>query len=172
MASNTNVNNNASVGTDAHANAVPIGIFTTYMATATALTALCIHVILSGPVRNKGSGSTATAAGVKLFSVLAVASLATTWFYMFCYFQWSYRDWAATTVARGGVSTGYDLRLGDWLHDTSLFHQAWVIVLDTPERIWWAVQIFGFCAVWSVVLSVQGGLPISFHLRTVAELGY
>lgn len=139
-----------------NANAVPIGILAAYMTTAAALTALCIRVIVSAPVKKKSGKPTAA---VRLFSLLALASLAITWFYMFCYFQWSYRDWAA------GAGAGDTLRLGDWLRDTSLFRQAWASALDTPARVWWTVQIFGFCAVWSVVLSVRGIFSFSTRSR-------
>ncbi|KAK2057014.1 hypothetical protein LY76DRAFT_119883 [Colletotrichum caudatum] len=91
------------------------------------------------------------------FCFLAVSSLATTWYYMFRFFEWLYTQWAMmrachnSVAASGSVEEG--LRLGEWLRDTSLFKQAWVSTLETGPRAWWTLQIFGFCANWSVLLA-------------------
>lgn len=90
-----------------------------------------------------------------IFSALAAASLATTWYYMFAFFAHSYRDWA---VSRGGAVVGGELQLGAWLKDTSLFSLAWGSAMASDARVWWTQQIFGFCAVWSLLVGTEGSL--------------
>lgn len=130
-------------------NATPLAILASYMVTAVALAVCCIRVIRGHPPR----ASRPSAVSFTVFTTLSILSLATTWSYMFAYFRWSYLDWAASSSPPVDAN---QLRLGEWLHDTSLFKQAWFSALETPARAWWTLQIFGFCAIWSVMLSVQG----------------
>ncbi|GAB1316343.1 hypothetical protein MFIFM68171_06553 [Madurella fahalii] len=131
-------------------NAASLAILASYMITAVALTARCIRVIQRHPLQ----ATRPSAVSLTLFTALAIFSLATTWSYMFAYFRWSYFDWAASS-SNLTVTDASQLRLGEWLRDTSLFKQAWFSALETPARAWWTLQIFGFCAIWSVMLSVQ-----------------
>ncbi|EQB44042.1 hypothetical protein CGLO_17256 [Colletotrichum gloeosporioides Cg-14] len=144
-------------------NARPWAIFTGYMILAAALTTNSIAIIRS---QRKSSlarsaqddpGRSARRRAVPVFGILAVVSLATTWYHMFRFFEWSYQQWAISHVFAGvGVTGGEQgLRLGEWLRDTSLFKQAWASTLETGPRAWWSLQIFGFCANWSVLLAVQ-----------------
>lgn len=96
---------------------------------------------------------------IVIFSVLAGVSLGTTWYYMFAFFAHSYRDWAASASAasRGVITAGGEgLQLGAWLRDTSLFSLAWGSAMASDARVWWTQQIFGFCAVWSLVVGTEG----------------
>ncbi|KAK0726285.1 hypothetical protein B0T21DRAFT_293626 [Apiosordaria backusii] len=129
-------------------NARPLAILASYMVTAAALTIRCIGIVRRHPAQK----TKRSPASLALFGALAAISLATTWSYMFAYFRWSYFDWAATSST---VTSDGQLYLGEWLRDTSLFKQAWFSALETPARAWWTLQIFGFCAIWSVMLSVQ-----------------
>ncbi|KJZ73339.1 hypothetical protein HIM_07343 [Hirsutella minnesotensis 3608] len=171
-------------------NTGPIAIFTTYLATAAVLTAACIKTITSvSAVRSpRRDGLSSISAGtipyssrsshdgavtgddrrwrpaMATFVALAVLSLASTWYYMFLFFRWSYLDWAPARELQtaGAPASLSGLRLGDWLRDTTLFKQAWVSTLETPPRAWWTLQIFGFCANWSISLAVQAkkrGIP-------------
>ncbi|RTE80729.1 hypothetical protein BHE90_004763 [Fusarium euwallaceae] len=145
-------------------NARPIGILVGYLLTCAVLTARCIHLLWD---RSKVSTSHRRNA-ILVFSALAAVSLATTWYHMFCFFQWSYEQWALS------APVGLDadkLYLGEWLRDTTLFKQAWVSTLERPPRAWWSLQIFGFCAVWSIMLASQskkGRIP---HLWIFMLLG-
>ncbi|KAK0667827.1 hypothetical protein QBC41DRAFT_132694 [Cercophora samala] len=130
-------------------NARPLAILASYMVTAAVLTIRCIGIVRRHPTQK----AKRSAASLALFGSLAAISLATTWSYMFGYFRWSYFDWAAN-AAPNATADG-ELHLGEWLRDTSLFKQAWFFALETPARAWWTLQIFGFCAIWSVMLSVQ-----------------
>ncbi|KAI5465291.1 hypothetical protein BGZ63DRAFT_101299 [Mariannaea sp. PMI_226] len=137
-------------------NVRPISILVTYMVTALALTLCCIHIIWRRGARVGSGGSRRPLAGT--FIALATVSLASTWYYMLRYFQWSYWDWAYTRSLEDSAA----LQLGLWLRDTSLFRQAWASTLETPARTWWSLQIFGFCAIWSIELAVQAkrrGIP-------------
>ncbi|RHZ73463.1 hypothetical protein CDV55_107846 [Aspergillus turcosus] len=94
-----------------------------------------------------------------LFILLACASLASTWFYMFAFFAHSYRSWRGRcTLAQLHELERASLPMkGElWLRDTQLFKQAWEAVSETPERHWWSGQIFLFTVVWSVFLGVLG----------------
>lgn len=116
------------------------------MITAACLTWLCISGVRRGASRAKRP------ANVFLFASLSASSLATTWYHMFRFFAWSYHQWELSSP----LSLTHDeLYLGLWLRDTSLFKQAWVSTLETPPRAWWSMQIFGFCALFSVMLAVQ-----------------
>ncbi|GKT57556.1 alpha-mannosyltransferase Alg11p [Colletotrichum tofieldiae] len=140
-------------------NARPLAIFTGYMVLAASLTAKSIGIIRGqqrvssvqhGPARSTNRHA------IAVFSILAAVSLATTWYHMFRFFEWSYVQWDSQqfwAAVVGGKPAG--LRLGEWLRDTSLFRQAWASTLETGPRAWWSLQIFGFCANWSVLLAAQ-----------------
>lgn len=87
-----------------------------------------------------------------VFSALATLSLATTWYHKFGFFKWSYQQWESTRLEK----LDNELHLGEWLRDTKLFKQAWVSTLERPPRAIWSLQIFAFCANWSVMLAWQG----------------
>lgn len=139
-------------------NARPIGILAGYLLACAGLTAFCIGITWKRGSSPRSAIDPRRRNAIVVFSALAALSLATTWYHMFCFFQWSYREWE---IAAGLVPDVRDgLRLGDWLRDTTLFKQAWVSTLETPLRAWWSTQIFGFCAIWSVMLAAQGMLGI------------
>ncbi|KAJ4256254.1 hypothetical protein NW762_009334 [Fusarium torreyae] len=146
-------------------NARPIGILTGYLATCAVLTAISINSIWRQAVVSKQPSRRRNA--ILVFSALAALSLATTWYHMFCFFQWSYQQWES--VQKGSI--GDELHLGAWLRDTTLFKQAWVSTLEQPPRAWWSLQIFGFCSIWSVMLAAhdkKGRIP---HLWIFMLLG-
>ncbi|KXX75033.1 hypothetical protein MMYC01_207883 [Madurella mycetomatis] len=145
-------------------NATPLAILASYMVTAVALTVCCIRVIRGHPPQ----ASRPSVSSFTVFTTLSVLSLATTWSYMFAYFRWSYLDWAANSSP---VADANQPRLGEWLRDTSLFKQAWFSALETPARAWWTLQIFGFCAIWSVMLSVQARKRNIAHIWVFMLLG-
>ena len=48
------------------------------------------------------------------------------------------------------------LALGRWLKDTSLFRDAWEIVIERSGRYLWSQQIFLGAAAWSVYVGIEG----------------
>ncbi|KAH7184913.1 uncharacterized protein B0J16DRAFT_371805 [Fusarium flagelliforme] len=128
-------------------NARPIGILVGYLTACAALAAISITSIY-----RKAASSNALSRrshSIVVFSALAALSLATTWYHMFRFFQWSYQQWAsAHPESLDGM-----LHLGEWLRDTTLFKQAWVSTLEEPTRLCWSLQIFAHCANWSVMLA-------------------
>ncbi|KAJ4017620.1 hypothetical protein NW766_003685 [Fusarium irregulare] len=128
-------------------NARPIGILVGYLTACAALAAVSITSIY-----RKAASSDALSRrrhSIVVFSALAVLSLATTWYHMFRFFQWSYQQWAhAHPESLDGT-----IHLGEWLRDTTLFKQAWVSTLEEPYRAFWSLQIFAHCANWSVILA-------------------
>ena len=137
-------------------NARPLAIFSGYMVTAAALTATSIAIVRNGVSKRTESYLSKRRSSMWIFGALAVASLASTWYHMFCFFRWSYVEWAKAH----SLSDPDALYLGDWLRDTALFKQAWASTLETAPRAWWSLQIFGFCANWSVMLAAQGTLDV------------
>jgi hypothetical protein len=131
-------------------NARPIGILAGYLTACAALAAISITSIY-----RKAASSNAVSRrrnAIIVFSALAALSLATTWYHMFRFFQWSYQQWESTRLERLDGT----LHLGEWLRDTTLFKQAWVSTLEEPPRAWWSLQIFAHCANWSVMLASYG----------------
>ncbi|KAF4967429.1 hypothetical protein FSARC_5002 [Fusarium sarcochroum] len=146
-------------------NARPIGILAGYLTACAALTAISINSIRRQAAASKHVSRRRNA--ILVFSALAVLSLATTWYHMFCFFQWSYQQWESGQMCL----VGDELHLGEWLRDTTLFKQAWVSTLEQPPRAWWSLQVFGFCSIWSVMLAAQdkkGRIP---HLWIFMLLG-
>ncbi|BGP15650.1 hypothetical protein JCM10213_005119 [Rhodosporidiobolus nylandii] len=87
-----------------------------------------------------------------LFFLLALASLGSTWSYMFAYFRRSFED----SAARAGVAAA-EYSTQAWLNDVSLFHEAWHYVCETPQRWWWSEQL----CLWTVgpltlLMTVEG----------------
>lgn len=144
---------------DAVSNVRPIAILAGYMATAILLTSFCIAVIRVRWDATAGLSSAEHArrrTAISVFSILAAISFGSTWYHMFRFFEWSYTQWAFSSVAEE-LLTGdpNGLHLGQWLRDTTLFKQAWASTLETPARAWWSMQIFAFCAIWSVMLAAH-----------------
>ncbi|KAK1719580.1 hypothetical protein BDP67DRAFT_540761 [Colletotrichum lupini] len=141
----------------AASNVRPLAIFTGYMVLAAVLTA---KSIVAAPAHRRA---------LVVFSALAALSLATTWYHMSRFFEWSYGQWITTQALASLDST--ELRLGEWLHDTSLFKQAWASTLETGPRAWWSLQIFGFCANWNAILAAQAQRRCNSHAWIFVLLG-
>jgi hypothetical protein len=131
-------------------NARPIAILAGYLTTCAVLAAISISSIYRKAASSKSTVRRRNA--IIVFSALAALSLATTWYHMFRFFQWSYQQWESAQLEK----LDGELHLGEWLRDTTLFKQAWVSTLEQPPRAWWSLQIFAFCANWSVMLAWQG----------------
>jgi hypothetical protein len=129
-------------------NVRPISILGGYLLTAALLTWRATSIIASQRARKSTIPARLRRKSL-VFSLLAVISLATTWYYMFSFFAHSYSQWA---LARAIPVQLNSLHLGPWLRDTSLFKQAWGTAMETDARFWWTQQIFGFCSAWSIIL--------------------
>lgn len=95
---------------------------------------------------------------VILFATLALASLVATWYHMFRFFRYSYREWITSQKYES-----FDLPLSDWLKDSSLFEEAWSSAMATPERFWWTQQIF----IFTTLLAIDIGFVGKRDLRTI-----
>ncbi|RGP67559.1 alpha-mannosyltransferase alg11p [Fusarium sporotrichioides] len=146
-------------------NARPIAILAGYLTSCAILAALSISTIYRQAVSSKSASRRRYA--IIVFSALAALSLATTWYHMFCFFKWSYQQWESTRLEK----LDDELHLGEWLRDTKLFKQAWVSTLEQPARAWWSLQIFAFCANWSVMLAWQDTKRRIPHLWIFMLLG-
>lgn len=94
-----------------------------------------------------------------LFASLAAGSLLTTWTYMVKYFNLSYRTWLMWR-------SYYELdpshrHWGLWLKETSLFKEAWEIVVVGNARYWWSHQIFFFALGLGLYMEQKG--MITYH---------
>lgn len=121
-------------------NLLPLSLFSGYFLLVAILTGLISYDVLYRdlrafpPSQDTRQRSSNREKHVKLFTALAVLSVATTWYHMFKYLSLSYRGWAyemGENVPLGlwgnHDSTKHDntkLALGRWLKDTSLFRDA------------------------------------------------
>jgi hypothetical protein len=162
-----------SLGLSSH-QARSLGIFIAYNTTCFLVACRCIGIIAREKSRGRASApssstaqndETRTRRRMRLFSVAAALSIATTWYFMIRFYIHSYETWVdrhTTHQAQQGEDRDSSIvLLASWLRDTQLFEQAWSAVVETPTRLWWSQQIFGFCAGWSVFLGLQGE---SIHL--------
>ena len=155
-----------------NSNLRPLSIFGGYLVLASSLTGLISYDILykafralppSQDTRHRQSNREKH---LQLFVLLASISLAITWYRMLQYFALSYRVWAhemgeilpPTLWDENGYIAFGTLRisLGRWLKDTSLFRDAWEIVIERSRRYWWSQQIFLGAASWSVFVGIEG----------------
>ncbi|KAJ4295351.1 hypothetical protein N0V90_007363 [Kalmusia sp. IMI 367209] len=91
---------------------------------------------------------------IRVFAILAAASLFTTWYYMFNYFRVSYQAWA---MWRSRFEISQDkMHWGLWLKETSLFREAWETVIVGNSRYWWSHQIFFFACGLGLSLEERG----------------
>jgi hypothetical protein len=91
---------------------------------------------------------------VWLFTALASGSLLTTWTYMFRYFEFSYQNWLLSRAhyALDPTATHWGL----WLKETSLFKEAWEMVIADHKRYWWSHQIFSFAMGLGLYMEQKG----------------
>lgn len=91
---------------------------------------------------------------VWMFSALAAGSLFTTWTHMFRYFKASYQSWM---VSRSYYELEpHQKHWGLWLKETSLFREAWEMVIVGNTRYWWSHQIFFFALGLGLYLEQKG----------------
>jgi hypothetical protein len=129
-----------------------------YLALAVFLTSAVLRDIVLRADRNSGSSVwKPNRSKVFLFGLLAVNSLATTWYYMFSFFAYSYHNWACDHGLNDGAPVNVTLRnLELWLRETTLFKDAWGAVVATPHRYWWSGQVFLWTTAWSLFLGIMG----------------
>ncbi|KAJ7661245.1 hypothetical protein B0H17DRAFT_1094345 [Mycena rosella] len=90
-----------------------------------------------------------------VFIALALASFGHTWFYMFKFMAWSFKNYepAKSTDSAGNMLK----RISGWLLDTSLFEQAWASVCFGQVNWWWSQQLCLFTVgAWTIFLATEG----------------
>jgi hypothetical protein len=144
----------------ADTNTRPYMIFFSYMLTCFGVSVFIIQRIVKKHWGLKKSTTANLPPGkdVWLFSALAASSLLTTWTFMFKYFNVSYKTWLMWR-------SYYELdphqrHWGLWLEETSLFHEAWELVVVGNARYWWSHQIFFFALGLGLYME-QKGMPLS-----------
>lgn len=162
-----------------NSNLRPLSMFGGYLVLASGLSGLISYDVLykafrslppSQDTRHRQSNREKH---MQIFAILAVLSLAMTWYHMLQYFALSYRVWAhemdeplpLTLWGENGYFAFGTLRLalGRWLKDTSLFEDAWEIVIERSSRYWWSQQIFLGAAAWSVFVGIEGESCVRMH---------
>jgi hypothetical protein len=128
----------------ADTNTRPYLIFFSYILTCLGVSVFIIQRIVkkNAALQKSATSSPPPSKHVWLFSALAVGSLLTTWGFMVQYFNVSYKAWLMWR-------SYYELdphhrHWGLWLRETSLFHEAWELVVVGNARYWWSHQIFFF----------------------------
>ncbi|KAF9565375.1 hypothetical protein CPC08DRAFT_659183 [Agrocybe pediades] len=130
---------------------VALSIFSSYFIAILSLFVLILRTIYSSKLSSKSAFS----GKALLFTILTLQSFAHTWFYMFKYMAWSFANYESLHPS----STSQDLlhRVASWLHDTSLFEQAWFAVCAHPLNWWWSEQLCTFTVgAWTVFIAVEG----------------
>ncbi|KAL3467167.1 hypothetical protein BJX64DRAFT_191872 [Aspergillus heterothallicus] len=138
-----------------------VSLFVGYLSTVTFLSLVCIRTICArycARQRNNDWAHPQRRGQFVLFSLLAAVSLGSTWYYMISLFFYSYNTWATSPegVLYAGSETPLVTRMGLWLNKTYIFQEAWETVSETPERVWWSGQIFGWTIGWSLLLGITG----------------
>lgn len=155
-----------------NSNVLPVSIFGGYLVVCSALTVLVSYDVLYKasqalpPSQDTRHRQPNREKHMRLFAMLTLVSLATTWYHKLQYLNLSYRVWAyevgqpVPTALWGEnrhIAFGtFRLALGRWIQDTSLFRDAWEIVLERSGRYWWSQQIFLGAAAWSVYVGIEG----------------
>jgi len=134
---------------------VALGIFSTYFIVILALFSLILENLwfLRAPLKLTKSWITILRATA--FIGLTIASSTHTWFYMIKYMIWSFTNYELGLVSKP-VTQDLLHRLGSWLHETSLFEEAWAFVCVHPVNWWWSEQLCLFTAgVWTIFIAVE-----------------
>jgi hypothetical protein len=154
----------------ADTNTRPYLIFFSYMLTCFGVSVFIIQRIAKKHWRLKKSTTANPPPGkdVWIFSALAVGSLLTTWTFMFKYFNVSYKTWLMWR-------SYYELdphqrHWGLWLKETSLFHEAWELVVVGNARYWWSHQIFFFALGLGLYMEQKGTPLFKFEDAVSADL--
>jgi amino acid transporter len=120
---------------------------------------ICIKIYRRYKIRKvRASWSSTHGPIFTLFLILAAVSLATTWYYMFAFFQHSYNSWLAEQGSAQQAlieAESYPVKWELWLRDRKLFREAWESVSETPAKFWWSGQIFLWTIGWSLFLGVM-----------------
>ncbi|KAI8375866.1 hypothetical protein BD560DRAFT_392137 [Blakeslea trispora] len=88
----------------------------------------------------------------RVFFLLAMVSLGSTWTYMFQFFFYSYRQWQKTTTLALSLNS-----ISHWLHQTSLFDSAWRQVSVGAWPWLWSHQLCSLTvSVWTPILAIEG----------------
>ncbi|KAJ5545020.1 hypothetical protein N7461_007324 [Penicillium sp. DV-2018c] len=138
-----------------------LAVLASYLSIAAILTAICCKTIYTRYQARQKNNDWATPNRHRqffLFTSLATLSIATTWYYMFMVFAHSYNTWVTSPegILYLSVDMHFLVRAGLWLKKSYLFQEAWETVSETPTRVWWSGQIFGWTIGWSVFLAITG----------------
>lgn len=131
-------------------------IFYGYLLTCAGLAAFIIHRLLKSYIvlSKSRTARPPPKKHVMVFAALATGSLLTTWYYMLQYFKVSYQTWL---MWRSYWELSPDKNhWGIWLRETSLFKEAWELVIVGNARYWWSHQIFFFACALGLALEQKG----------------
>jgi hypothetical protein len=140
----------------ADTNTRPYLIFFSYMLTCLGVAVFIIQRIVkkNNVLKKSTAAISPPRKHVWLFGALAAGSLITTWGFMVQYFNVSYKTWLMWR-------SYYELdphhrHWGLWLRETSLFHEAWELVVVGNARYWWSHQIFFFALGLGLYMEQKG----------------
>ncbi|KAJ4469243.1 hypothetical protein J3R30DRAFT_3552055 [Lentinula aciculospora] len=105
-----------------------------------------------------------------IFSLLATGSFIHTWYYMFRFMEWSFKNYEFQVEAStNGPFIG---RLSKWLANTALFEQAWLAVCSGPIKWWLSEQLCSYTVgAWTIFIFVEGKRHKIEHAWTYMLLG-
>ncbi|KAI0791900.1 hypothetical protein C8Q75DRAFT_715126 [Abortiporus biennis] len=123
--------------------------------------------IMGSLVKNYSASS--NVAQKKLYVGLTIASLVHTWFYMLKFIKWSFDQYTNTHQV---ASTDTLTIITEWLSNTRLFEQAWLLVNINADNRWWSEQICTFTVgAWTVFLATEGWKHKVKHVWAYMLLG-
>lgn len=122
---------------------------------------------------------------VRTFSLLAIASLTTAFYFFMKFSGLSYRVWAIERgvelpenlfgdkgAFRSGEHPGR-LHIFKWLSDTPFYLDMLEIVVEKARYFWWSQQISLAFVPWSIYLAIEGGrrkIPYLWAFMALAQL--
>ncbi|ORX59562.1 hypothetical protein DM01DRAFT_1317660 [Hesseltinella vesiculosa] len=106
-----------------------------------------------------------------VFVGLAAASFVATWYFMFAYFGYSFGMWRLQMELQHEPWTLNII--SHWLHDISLFDEAWRTVSTGDWQWLWSIQICAFTvAVWMPLMALEGSRHRIPYLWVFMLLGH
>ncbi|KAJ3740247.1 hypothetical protein DFH05DRAFT_1511000 [Lentinula detonsa] len=129
---------------------VALAVFASYFAIIAVLLGTLLENLLRQYVLQKDSPKRKRAA---MFTLLAIGSFIHTWYYMFRFMEWSFKDYESKIEDINGAFLD---RLSLWLINTALFEQAWYTVCSEPINWWFSEQLCSYTVgAWTIFIFVE-----------------
>ncbi|KAF9069980.1 hypothetical protein BDP27DRAFT_1221589 [Rhodocollybia butyracea] len=144
---------------------VAVAVFASYFIIIIVTFWILLRSILQSYILQRLSSHRKRAA---LFIFLATSAFAHTWYYMFRFMEWSFKDYESKGETRDFLME----RINNWLVHTALFEQAWYTVCSTYFRWWLSEQLCSYTVgAWTLFVFVEGRRRQISHVWLYMLLG-